>query len=247
MFAGNKKRGTLLQEGWLHVIATQHGYGVRQPGHRHSRSRIHRVHCICQFPPFPAIDPRIETSLHCYPPTRIPTSRYLVRNKRSGSVYLSKPSAFIAYNKSSPLIVLRFSCLHLSLALITLKRTTIELLARDECDKLGNALLHALLRVLRHLRRWRDRPLHDPADVRDREIPVLLVHFHSDAAGSSVFLQKRVRELGCAAMFQEVELCSKHGNEWIRTANVLMSSFAPRACEGVYSHQRIRTRNKARS
>lgn len=196
VFAGNKKREALLQVGWLHVIATQHGYRIRQLGHRHSRSRIHRVHCTCQFSPFPVIDTRIETPLHCHSHIRIPTSRYLVRNKRSGSVYLSKPSAFIAYNKSSPLIVLRFSCLHLSLALITLKRTTIELLARDECDKLGNALLHALLRVLRHLRRWRDRPLHDPADIRDREIPVLLVHFHSDAVGSQCLSEEAYQRAG---------------------------------------------------
>ena len=44
--------------------------------------------------------------------------------------------------------------------------------------------------------------------------------------GASVYLQKRVRGLECAATRQEVESCSKHGNKWIYTASVLMSSCA---------------------
>ena len=43
-------------------------------------------------------------------------SRYLLKYNLSGSTYLSNPNVDIAHNKSSPLIVFRFSCKHLSLA-----------------------------------------------------------------------------------------------------------------------------------
>lgn len=41
-------------------------------------------------------------------------SLYLLKYTFSGSTYLSNPSVLMAHNKSSPLIVLRFSCIHLS-------------------------------------------------------------------------------------------------------------------------------------
>lgn len=62
--------------------------------------------------PLPCPDCPIHDTL-----TQAQTSRYFARYKRSGSTYFSKPSAFIAYSRSSPLIVFLFSNLHLSLAL----------------------------------------------------------------------------------------------------------------------------------
>jgi hypothetical protein len=47
-------------------------------------------------------------------------------------------------------------------------------LAGDEGDELGDALLHRLLGVLGDLGVGRERLLHDPAHVRDRQEPVLL-------------------------------------------------------------------------
>ena len=41
-------------------------------------------------------------------------SLYLLRYSFKGSTYLSNPSVDIAHNKSSPFIVFRFSCRHLS-------------------------------------------------------------------------------------------------------------------------------------
>lgn len=48
---------------------------------------------------------------------RLLTSLYLCRYILRGSTYSSKPSALMAHRRSSPLIVLRFSLEHLSLAL----------------------------------------------------------------------------------------------------------------------------------
>ena len=47
-------------------------------------------------------------------------------------------------------------------------------LAGDEADEFGNAFLHGVLGVLGDLAVGRQRLLHDPADVRDRQVPVLL-------------------------------------------------------------------------
>ena len=53
--------------------------------------------------------------LRSLPPfSNLIASLYLARYTFRGSTYLSNPSVDIAHNKSSPLIVLRFSCIHLS-------------------------------------------------------------------------------------------------------------------------------------
>ena len=41
-------------------------------------------------------------------------SLYFIKYVFKGSTYLSKPRVLMAHNKSSPLIVFRFSCIHLS-------------------------------------------------------------------------------------------------------------------------------------
>lgn len=49
-------------------------------------------------------------------------------------------------------------------------------LAGDEANELGDAFLHRVLGVLCDLAVGRQRLLHDPADVGDRQVPVLLAH-----------------------------------------------------------------------
>jgi hypothetical protein len=53
-------------------------------------------------------------------------SRYLPRYNFKGSTYLSNPSVDMAHNRSSPLMVFRFSCKHLSLASDVMKEINSE-------------------------------------------------------------------------------------------------------------------------
>lgn len=53
-------------------------------------------------------------------------------------------------------------------------RKLVFLLASDETNELGDAFLNRVLSVLRDLPISRQRLLHDPTYIRDREVPVLL-------------------------------------------------------------------------
>ena len=57
----------------------------------------------------------------------------------------------------------------------TIKNKTL-ILAGDETDELGNAFLESLLRILGDLAVGRKSLLHDPADICDRKVPILLSH-----------------------------------------------------------------------
>lgn len=53
-------------------------------------------------------------------------------------------------------------------------KNKILLLAGDETDELGNTFLESLLRILCDFAIGWKSLLHDPADIRDRKVPVLL-------------------------------------------------------------------------
>lgn len=77
--------------------------------------------------------------------------------------------------------VLAVDCLAL------LDRAPLGRLGRDERDELGRALLHALFRVLADFGRVREALFHDPPDIGDREVALLL------DSGSSRVAQREVK------------------------------------------------------
>lgn len=106
------------------------------------------------------------------------TSRYLLKNNRNGSTYFSNPNAFMAYNKSSPLMVFLFSDLHLSLALQSSQSVWNDILTCNEGYKFGNTLLHTFLCILWDLcRRW-NGSFHNSTDIGNGKITVLFMNFH---------------------------------------------------------------------
>lgn len=54
------------------------------------------------------------------------------------------------------------------------KLKSMDILAGDEANKLGNAFLHRLLGILSNLPIRGKSLLHDPADIRNRQKPILL-------------------------------------------------------------------------
>ena len=61
-------------------------------------------------------------------------------------------------------------------------------LAGDEADKLGNAFLDRVLGVLGDFAVGRKSLFHDPADVGDREVPVLLADVGARAPVASALV-----------------------------------------------------------